>query len=228
MYSLKKGLGSTILMPSESAPEYALEVVGMLDGSVFQGVLVMTDANLKRVDPNVAGSKYFLIETPDTDVMSSASTMLESALNDYGFDAEPVSERLAGFLAVQNTYLSTFQMLGGLGLLVGTFGLAAVMVRNVVERRREIALMRAVGFTTFRISRLVVYENCVLLLCGILLGSAAALLAMLPHLRSTGADLPWQPLAMTLGGVAVVGSLAAVFAVRAAVGISIRENLAAE
>ncbi len=228
MYSLKKGLGSTILMPSESAPEYALEVVGMLDGSVFQGVLVMTDANLKRVDPNVAGSKYFLIETPDTDVMSSASTMLESALNDYGFDAEPVSERLAGFLAVQNTYLSTFQMLGGLGLLVGTFGLAAVMVRNVVERRREIALMRAVGFTTFRISRLVVYENCVLLLCGILLGSAAALLAMLPHLRSTGADLPWQPLAMTLGGVAVVGSLAAVFAVRAAVGVSIRENLAAE
>ncbi|HIE96650.1 MAG TPA: ABC transporter permease, partial [Fuerstia sp.] len=114
------------------------------------------------------------------------------------------------------------------GLLVGTFGLAAVMMRNVVERRREIALMRAVGFTTFRVSRLVLYENCVLLLWGILLGAASALLAMLPHLRSTGADLPWQPLLVTLGGVAVVGSMAAMFAVRTAVGVSIRDNLAAE
>ena len=228
MYSLKKGLGSTILVPSESAPEYALEIVGMLDGSVFQGVLVMTDANLKRVDPDVVGAQYFLVETPDDNVMSSTSTVLESTLNDYGFDAEPVSERLAGFLAVQNTYLSTFQMLGGLGLLVGTFGLAAVMMRNVVERRREIALMRAVGFTTFRVSRLILYENCVLLLWGILLGSASALLAMLPHLRSTGADLPWQPLVITLGAVAVVGSMSAMFAVRTAVGVSIRDNLAAE
>ncbi|MEO2018546.1 MAG: ABC transporter permease [Fuerstiella sp.] len=228
MYSLKKGIGSTIMVPNESAPEYALEVVGMLDGSVFQGVLVMTDANLKRIDPDVVGAKYFLIETPGGNAMSSTSTVLESTLNDYGFDAEPVSERLAGFLAVQNTYLSTFQMLGGLGLLVGTFGLAAVMMRNVVERRREIALMRAVGFTTFRVSRLVLYENCVLLLWGILLGAASALLAMLPHLRSTGADLPWQPLLVTLGGVAVVGSMAAMFAVRTAVGVSIRDNLAAE
>jgi ABC-type antimicrobial peptide transport system permease subunit len=96
-------------------------------------------------------------------------------------DTEPVGERLAGFLAVQNTYLATFQLLGGLGLLVGVFGLAVVMVRNVVERRGEIAMLRAVGFTGFRIGRLVLIENCVLLFWGILLGALSALLAMLPH-----------------------------------------------
>lgn len=228
MYSLKKGKGSTILYPTDDAPEFALKVVGMLDGSVFQGVLLMTDDNLKRLDPEVAGSRYFLIETTSADEMSNVSTALESSLNDFGFDAEPVSERLAGFLAVQNTYLSTFQMLGGLGLLVGTFGLAAVMMRNVVERRREIALMRALGFTKSRVSRLILSENSVLLLWGILLGSGSALLAMLPHLRSTGADLPWQPLLGTLIVVAVIGSLASIFAVRAASTLSIRENLAAE
>ena len=228
MYSLKKGNGSTILYPSEQEPKFALKIVGMLDGSVFQGVLLMTDSNLKRIDPDVAGARYFLIETANLTDMDAVSTTLESALNDYGFDAESVSKRLAGFLAVQNTYLSTFQMLGGLGLLVGTFGLAAVMLRNVVERRREIALMRAVGFTTFRVSRLILSENCVLLLWGILLGTGSALLAMLPHLRSTGADLPWQPLLLTLVAIAVIGSLASVFAVRAATTLSIRENLAAE
>ena len=225
-YSLKTRVGGTIFVPDATNPEFALKVVGMLDGSVFQGVLVMTDGNLKRVDASVVGSQYFLIETASIADADQVATVLETRLNDYGLDTELVSERLAGFLAVQNTYLSTFQMLGGLGLLVGTFGLAAVMMRNVVERRREIALMRAVGFTTSRISKLILYENNLLLLWGILLGAGSALLAMSPHLRSTGGDLPWQMLVITLAGVAIVGSLASLFAVRAASTVSIRENLA--
>ena len=55
-------------------------------------------------------------------------------------------EQLAQFLAVQNTYLSTFQSLGALGLLLGTIGLAVVQLRSVLERRGELALMRAGGF----------------------------------------------------------------------------------
>lgn len=227
-YSLKKRVGATILVPSDEEPRYALKIVGMLDGSVFQGVLVMSDANLKQAEFDVVGARYFLIETASSEDATVASGILETGLNDYGFDTESVSERLAGFLAVQNTYLSTFQMLGGLGLLVGTFGLAAVMVRNIVERRREIALMRAIGFTRWRISRLTLLENNVLLVWGIGLGAASALIAMLPHLRSTGSDLPWKSLGITLLAVLLVGMFACVFAVRAASKVSIRENLTAD
>lgn len=227
-YSLKKSIGDRIPIPNATETEYLLEIVGMLDGSVFQGVVVMSDRNLKRVDKDVAGSRYFLAETPSPELMQRTATILETALNDYGLDTEPVSEKLAGFLAVQNTYLSTFQILGGLGLIVGTFGLAAAMMRNVVERRREIALMKAIGFTTARVGRMILLENWVLLFWGILLGAASALLAMLPHLKSTGADLPWQSLAFTLGVVAVVGSLSAIFAVRSATSLTVRENLTAQ
>ncbi|MCR9201797.1 MAG: FtsX-like permease family protein [Planctomycetaceae bacterium] len=227
-YSLKKRVGATIAVPDEDNPQYALKVVGMLDGSVFQGVLVLSDENLKTADADVVGSRYFLIEAESKAAATTASGILESGLNDYGFDAEPVSERLAGFLAVQNTYLSTFQMLGGLGLLVGTFGLAAVMVRNIVERRREIALLQAIGFPQRRIGRIIMMENNVLLIWGIGVGAASALLAMLPHLRSTGGDLPWQSLCLTLAAVLIVGMLACVFAVRTAAHISIRENLTSD
>ena len=72
--------------------------------------------------------------------------MLEETLSDYGFDAASTAERLASYHRVENTYLSTFQMLGGLGMLLGTLGLAAVLLRNVFERRRELALLRAVGY----------------------------------------------------------------------------------
>jgi len=44
---------------------------------------------------------------------------------------------------VQNTYLNTFQVLGALGLLLGSAGLGVVVLRNVLERRAELAAMLA-------------------------------------------------------------------------------------
>ncbi len=228
-FSLKKGIGGTILAPNEQTPQFALQVVGMLDGSIFQGVLVMSDANLKRVAPEVSGCRYFLIETPDVGAsLDQTTAALETALQPYGIDTERVSRRLADFLAVQNTYLSTFQMLGGLGLLVGTFGLAAVMMRNVIERRAEIALLRSLGFRALRIVWLVLAENTMLLFWGIITGAVAALVAMLPHLLSTGADVPWIELAITLGAVLGIGTLAAAFPIYASLRIPIREVLTTE
>ncbi|MEJ7595401.1 MAG: hypothetical protein WKF77_28110, partial [Planctomycetaceae bacterium] len=64
-FSLKKGLDGIILAPDDQKPKFALQVVGMLDSSVFQGVLVLSDANLKRIAPDVSGARYFLVETPD-------------------------------------------------------------------------------------------------------------------------------------------------------------------
>ena len=120
-----------------------------------------------------------------------------------------LEHRLANFLAVQNTYLSTFQTLGGLGLLLGTIGLGTVMLRNVIERRAELALLRAVGFRPSAIRRLVLFENAFLLACGLVVGTASALLAMLPHLLSTGADVPWLSGAGLLLGIFAAGLLSA-------------------
>ena len=139
-----------------------------------------------------------------------------------------VSDRLASFLAVQNTYLSTFQTLGGLGLLLGTLGLATVMLRNVLERRGELALLRAVGFRAAHVAWLVLCENAFVMLWGLAAGALAALLAMTPHLTSTGADVPWGGLQMLLLGVFTVGMLAALFAVREAVRTPILATLRSE
>ena len=62
-------------------------------------------------------------------------------------------------LAVQNTYLETFQSLGALGLLLGTLGLATVQFRSVLERRQELALMRAAGFRRGRLAKMVMSKK---------------------------------------------------------------------
>ncbi len=170
MYSLKKGIGDRIYVPDEEHPRYVLQVAGMLDGSVFQGVLMMSEANFIKLYPDIDGYGYFLIEGP-VEKEAELSNVLETQLTPYGFDAEPVADRIADFLAVQNTYLSTFQALGGLGLLLGTFGLGTVMLRNVLERRSELALLRAVGFKNAKLAALVLIENALLLLWGLTAGT---------------------------------------------------------
>lgn len=227
MYSLHKGIGQTIPVPNAEDPEYVLRIVGMLDGSVFQGVLLMSEENFQRLYPDRAGYEYFLIETP-TQSAGQVSALFESALSPYGFDAERVAERLANFLAVQNTYLSTFLTLGGLGLLLGTLGLATVMLRNVLERRGEIALLRAVGFRNSSLSWLVLCENALLLVWGLIAGTIAASLAMAPHLRTTGADVPWATAIALLLGVFIVGMAAALFAVGEAIRTPLLSSLRSE
>ncbi|QDT93932.1 ABC transporter permease [Gimesia algae] len=226
MYSLHKGIGKTVGIPSDERPEHQLKIKGMLDGSIFQGVLLISEQHFQTLFPEQAGFEYFLIEVPPAQAGKLAG-VLETGLTEYGFDADLVANRLADFLAVQNTYLSTFQTLGGLGLLLGTLGLATVMLRNVVERRSELALLRAIGMTGSDVAIIVLSENAFLLLWGLLSGTVSALLAMLPHLLSTGADLPWESGLMILLAVLLTGMLAALLAVADAVRAPILATLRA-
>lgn len=215
MYSLHKGIGATIEVPDTDGPGGTLQLAGMFAGSVFQGVLVMSEENFRRLFPDITGFSYFLVEVDPANA-GAASELLESKLGDYGFDAERVADRIADFLAVQNTYLSTFQTLGGLGLLLGTVGLAVVMLRNVIERRAEIALLRAVGLQQGDVGLLVLLENALLLAWGLCCGTVSALLAMSPHLLSTAAAVPWGSLLALLAAVFCFGMLGALIATQAA------------
>ena len=175
---------------------------------------MISENDFLRLFPDSSGYRFFLIETPPEFVTPIAQA-LETSLGDYGLQAQTTAARLAELFAVQNTYLATFRTLGGLGLLLGTFGLATVQLRSVVERRGELALMRATGFRRRRLAQMVMLENSALLMVGLGAGAIAALVALLPHLLlSGGARIPWLSLAVTLATVLVVGLLAGLIAVR--------------
>src|SRR4029077_6602986 len=132
------------------------------------------------------GYRFMLIDVP-ADRAAQVGTAIESGAADLGADAVPSPERLAEFHAVENTYLSTFQTLGGLGLLVGTVGLAAVLLRNVLERRKELALLRAVGYRTSDVFTVVFAENVILLVWGLAAGALSASIAVIPAAMERGA-----------------------------------------
>ena len=213
-YSLHKGkIGERIEIEDGGGRRIRLQIVGLLKNSIFQGDVLIGERAFLEHFPQVSGYRFFLVDT-EGEPIAKVRQALEGSLGDYGFDAESSRERLAGFFAVQNTYLSTFQSLGGLGLLLGTFGLATVQLRSVLERRGELALMRAAGFRRSLLARLVMIENSLLLVGGLGVGIAAALVAVLPHWLG-GARSPGYSLTLTLALVLIVGLLAGLVAVRA-------------
>ena len=133
-----------------------------------------------------------------------AASALSRALRDFGLELTPTVQRLADFNEVQNTYLLTFQMLGGLGLLLGSGGLGIVVARNVWERRGELALLQAVGFRPGALRWLVLSEHAALLATGLFIGAGSALIAVLPTLLSPGAEISYVSLGASL--LTVLGS----------------------
>ncbi len=212
---LKLGLGKELVIENERGEPIRLRLVGLLEKSLFQSELLISEENFERNFPSRTGRSFFLFDPPagrDRELIGA----LETGLDAYGFDASPTRERLDRYQAVFNTYLATFQTLGGLGLLLGTVGLAAILLRNVLERRGELATLRALGFQRASLARLVLAENTLLLLVGLAIGAGAALLAVSPHLLAGNAAVPWLSLTVTLLLIVVVGTLAAIAAVRRA------------
>ncbi|MCY4352269.1 MAG: ABC transporter permease, partial [Gemmatimonadetes bacterium] len=211
MWILHKQLGDDIVLQNEMGETVKLRLVGLLKTSIFQSELLISEDNFLRHFPDQSGYGAFLIETQQPVQLTA---LVESRLKDIGIDAVSTAQKLAHFQEVENTYLSTFQTLGGLGLLLGTIGLGIVLLRNVIERRGELAVLRAFGFRRAVLSRMLLAENGFLMFVGLAIGSISALIAVAPHVMSYGALIPWGSLALTLViiyGAGLIASATAVF-----------------
>jgi putative ABC transport system permease protein len=230
-YVLHVGVGDTFSIDTGAAQPLAVRFVAALSDSILQGELVMAEESFVRLFPQQQGYKMFLVEAPSVHSVDDANRLagiVERELQPLGVDATVTSERLAAFHRVENTYLSTFQALGGLGLLLGTIGLATVMFRNVLERRRELALLRAVGYDARAVSLTILAEAAFLLGVGVIAGAGCAAIAIAPAWLGRGGTVPGLGLALLLVAVVVAGLLSSLVATRAALSGHVMDALRAE
>ncbi|HEX5706960.1 MAG TPA: ABC transporter permease, partial [Pyrinomonadaceae bacterium] len=227
-YVLKRKVGEVFEIEGAGGAPVRLRVVAALADSIFQGELLMSERNFLRHFPEEEGFRFFLFDVRDAARAGDVAATLEERLADYGLDAVPTAERLASFHRVENTFLSTFQMLGTLGLVLGTLGLGAVLLRNVLERRRELALLRAVGYGPRHFALMVLAENALLLVAGLATGTLCALLAIAPVVFERGGRLPVASMGALLLAVLFAGLLASLIATRAALRSPVLQALRAE
>jgi len=230
-YVLHVAVGDNMTLDTGGDEPLTLRFVGALRDSVLQGELIISDEQFVRLFPQQQGYRLFLVDAPGVATVEQANHLagvVEQELQPLGVDATVTSERLAAFHRVENTYLSTFQALGGLGLLLGTVGLATVMFRNVLERRRELALLRAVGYDARTVSTMILAEAAFLLTAGVGAGAASAAIAIAPAWLGRSGALPGIGLLLLLVAVILAGIVSSVVATRAALSGRVLEALRAE
>jgi ABC-type lipoprotein release transport system permease subunit len=226
-YVLHKQLGDEIVLPRGDG-EVRLRLVAALRDSIFQGELLMAEESFLKLFPEQEGYRVLLVRTGQ-ERSAGLEARLQDGFADLGAQVVGTSERLAQFHRVENTYLSTFQTLGGLGLLLGTFGLATVLLRNVLERKRELALLGAVGYRRGHVMTMVVAENVLLLVAGLTAGALSAALAIAPAVAERGDRLPFTSgSALLMVAVLITGLLSSVIAMRAATRMPLLASLRSE
>lgn len=204
LWGLKKAVGDTLHYTNEFGKDIKLLLIGGLNNSIFQGNILIDDAQFQKHFPSVSGSQIILVDSKLDDVKPLMKDF-EINMQDYGTIGMPASERLAAFYSVENTYLSMFMFLGGLGVIIGTIGLGIVLMRNIIERRKELALLSAIGFQKQNLFQLLFFENLFLLLTGLLCGSLAALIGVLPSMFSPAFQMPVVYILLLLAGILFSG-----------------------
>jgi hypothetical protein len=188
MWVLKKKVGDELVYQDEWGNDFPITIAGVVKDSVFQGSLILDEAKLLEKFPSLGGYQLFL--SPD----EKARETLQEETADLGGKVTATKDRLAAFHEVENTYIAIFNVLGGLGIILGSFGVGIVTARNLVERKAEFETLRVLGISKLRRSRIVKREVRSMVAWGLGLGLMSALIAVIPVLGGTVGvmDMLWM------------------------------------
>jgi len=228
MWALKKNLGDIITYADGNGGKVRLRIVALLENSILQGNLLIADDAFLNIFPNSGGHRFFLVDIDGGDASGEIAGNITRALDRQGMALERADVRLADYARVQNTYISIFSILGGLGVLLGTAGVGIVIARNVIERRGEFALMEALGFQRKALVKMVLSEHFTLLIMGLLTGVTAALIAVAPNLLGQAAGFPLETIIFLTSMIALGGVCFCLTATRLALRGSFLETISRE
>ncbi len=123
----------------------------------------------------VSPSRFYVVaEGAEADARRTAKR-LQGELVENGVEAVTFRTRVEEFGRVNLQFLRLMQGYLALGLLVGIAGLGVVMVRAVRERRRQVGVLRSLGFLPRIVRRAFLLESGLTAVAGILLGTVLAL-----------------------------------------------------
>ena len=178
-WGLGKSIGDTLTYTNALGEKLHLLLIGGLNNSVLQGNVIIDVKHFAKNFPANDGASLFLIENMQTEIDISTDD-LQFAFQDYGWEMTPTNVKLAAFNTIENTYMRIFFLMGALGILLGTVGLAVVIAKSMLDRKHETRLFYAIGYRRMFIFSIYFKEYLILFLVGILGGIIPALVVSMP------------------------------------------------
>ena len=226
-------VGDTYTVEKTPRGELELRVAGIYaENPVIFFPTVTTLQTLK--DQGYPGSDNALILDADADTVG-----LQNRLDEVVEDLPIVTVKDQAAFAdeqrapIDQLVLMIFALLG-LALVIAVLGIVNTLALSVIERTREVGLLRAIGLSRRQLRVMITLESVVIAVLGAVLGVVLGIcfgIAMMYAVRDEGLEvisLPWGQLGVFLAASVVVGVLAAVFPARRAGRLDVLRAIATE
>jgi putative ABC transport system permease protein len=216
------GVGSTIRVQLSRGDPHSYTVVGTYVEEDLPGAILLPAAATKDfgLPQPIIGFVRLADGAAVATVLPQVSALLADSPEVSAIDRSAfIEQQTSGF----DQLITMIQILLALAILIAVLGVVNTLALSVLERTRELGLLRAVGLGRAQTMRMITVEAVVIAVFGALLGvvvGAGLGWAVVAGLASEGIDrlvLPWAQMGTYLGLAALVGVVAAVLpAIRAA------------
>lgn len=184
MWAFKRKVGDIFVYEDEKGDSFEIQIAGSIKDSLFQGYLIIDEDFLLDEFPSHDGYSMFLVDVVSVSELDALRGRIETRATDVGGTVEFTRDILKSFHEVENTYIAIFNVLGSLGVVLGSLGLTIVVARGIQERMGEFSVMSAIGISRKLLGRLVFSEFSHLVFWGLGIGLIASIISILPNLKS--------------------------------------------
>ncbi|MFC3687639.1 ABC transporter permease [Aquipuribacter hungaricus] len=214
-------VGDTVEVQVATGAAAGREVLAVFeDSQILAGDVVVSqdvyDASTAALAGQGQGLQLLLVDVADDADLAAVRADVTDVAAEYLTLSVLDSEEFTSSQTEQiNTVLGLLYALLGLSLVIATLGVVNTLALSVVERTREIGLLRAIGLTRGQLRRVVTVESVATTVFGAMLGVVLGLafgIALQQALQDDGLSVlsvPWETVLVVLVGSAVVGVVAA-------------------
>ncbi len=248
--SMDSDVANALVLPSDEAEEYGMVIgdtslVEFTDGSKGEFELVAT-----YTDETIVGGGFLATEgveefldlegytwiaaTAQTGIsLDEAETAMAAAIADYPqLEARTGSDYQQEIEGEIDTLMNMVSLMLGLAIIIALLGIGLTLALSIVERTREIGLLRAVGMTRSQTRRMIRWEAAAIAMFGAVLGVTTGLLfgwgavTAMPDSFMTVVAIPWVRLVIMVGIAGVAGLVAALLPARRAGRLNVLDAIA--
>jgi putative ABC transport system permease protein len=160
--------GGTVIIQDDQNRTKTLKVIGITDqGTFLNGIFTHKEMAEREYGAVPTTLVVKLGPNEDADYVSKE---LEKGFIDDGLTALDLKAIINSFIQVQTNMMYLMEAFLGLGLLVGIAGIGIISYRNVIERRQQIGMLRAIGFRRRMITKSFLIETSFVTILAILIG----------------------------------------------------------
>ncbi|MFC3242068.1 ABC transporter permease [Gordonia humi] len=213
-------LGDEVTLTAPTGDRVPVKITGVYEDSEVIGQRIVGEDAYKKLVPVETmrqAAPIWVKGRPGTDVDKLRSE-IEDVTKQYLVvqiqDKEQFKNTVSSTI---DQMLVTLYALLGLSLAIAVLGIVNTLALSVVERKKEIGMLRAIGMARAQVRRSIYLESTYIAVFGAVLGVVLGLAIAIPLIRTLaywgldGVVIPWSLIGITLVGSAVVGVVAALW-----------------